>query len=89
MLLQLVVYRCNPVYIWDGTSGSHDTTGVYQQHSNRPLSLGLTDLVGYEKSEIKLCSRTFPVIGQPSCLSFSLTIYPASLKPEDGICPFP
>jgi hypothetical protein len=24
---QLFVYRCNPVYVWDGTSGSHDMRG--------------------------------------------------------------
>jgi hypothetical protein len=25
---QLVIYHCNPIYDWDGTSGSHDTRGV-------------------------------------------------------------
>jgi hypothetical protein len=24
---QLFIYRCNPVYVWDGTSGSHDMRG--------------------------------------------------------------
>jgi hypothetical protein len=60
---QLVVYRCNPVYVWDGTSGSNDKRGD-RVHSHPNQQSSLSPMVGNQKYDMELCSWTFPIIGQ-------------------------
>jgi hypothetical protein len=61
----LFLHCCNPVYIWNRPSGSHDMGGGVNSIQICHLLLARPHLDGYRKYEIEFCSRTFPVIGQP------------------------
>jgi hypothetical protein len=86
----LFVYCCNPVYVWDGISGCHDMRGpMYIASKSATFSEPDRTRLGAGNMRSNYVHRRLPLSDSPLMFEFSLTVYPASIKPKAGTCPSP
>jgi hypothetical protein len=82
---KLFVYHCNPVYVWDGTSRSHDTRGPMSIASNS-ATFSETDRtwLGTGNMRSNYIHGHFPLSDTP--LVFEIFPYPSTL-PRSNLRP--
>jgi hypothetical protein len=75
---QLFVYHCNPVYVWDRTSGSHDMRGPMSIKSN-PATLSEPDRarLGTRHMRLNCVHGHFLLSDNPLVFEFSRTDLPS------------
>jgi hypothetical protein len=78
---QLFVYRSNSVYVWDGTSGSHDARGpVSIASKSTTISEPDRTWLGTGNMRSNSVHEHFPLSDNPLVFEFSLTGLPSLAK---------